>query len=116
MKNKLFSIFVWVFIVGLFFIIGYRIYLGPEVDVIDPNKSTKDSVLILNNRLEKEEYISDSLKNDIGIYENKIESQKKNLQLVKNKYEKARNTILQLNAVASVELLAKNLAADTVDR
>ncbi len=80
---------------------------------IDPNVALKDSVNALKLELGHAKTVSDSLKSNIGLFEWKLSAQKNNIELIKQKYEKSRILAIQLNAVSAVELLTKNLAADS---
>lgn len=83
--------------------------------IIDHNQKMKDSIRILSLQLHDQKLHSDSLEQDMKVFQAKYEIQKKGLNIIIERYEKLRANHHALGAVAAVDLLSANLAADTID-
>lgn len=82
--------------------------------IIDPNEAIKDSIRILKQELAGEKIFSDSLRNDIVVFESKIATKDRSMNIIKNKYEKMKLSVRKLSVIGSVSLLSKNIGADSL--
>lgn len=113
-SKKLFYVLVFGLLAAFLIAFYQGCHHNPDNTPIDTNAATKDSVMALKQELAIEKLFSDSLKQNIVVFEQKIEVQKRGIKIVSAKYDEVRQQLIKLYAVGSVELLALNMGVDSL--
>lgn len=104
MKNRIGYIIAY--ILGGISLYLYLNHKDNTDDLIEANKVSEAKVLQLQDSLLNERKISDSLDVENELLTDKILKQKEDIVYVKQKYDKQRSNIVNLNSMESVQLLS----------